>query len=100
MVEKKILITMEICNFCNSTKITIIIKHFKNKFTRHSVSYQLSWSLDEHLPFFLSLLQHFTAEGFPFYVNTVSSAIQRCLGNPRSAALIKRYPVVPSGIYR
>lgn len=41
-----------------------------------------------------------TAKGFPYYVNTISSIIKKCIGNPRLSAKIRRYPIIPDGSYK
>ena len=41
-----------------------------------------------------------TTKGVPFFVNSISSIIGRCVGNPHTSLLIQRFPVVPKGPYR
>lgn len=38
-------------------------------------------------------------KGLPFYINTISSIVSRCIGNPAISNLVHRYPVIPSGSY-
>ena len=45
-------------------------------------------------------LQCLTSKGIPFYINTISSIVQRCISNPRISEIVQRFPVVPVGSYR
>lgn len=44
--------------------------------------------------------QQYTAEGVPFFVNTPSETLRRCLGTPYIANMLQRFPVETQGIVR
>ena len=37
---------------------------------------------------------------FPFYVNSISSILRRCIGSPKISQTICHYPVLATGAYR
>lgn len=45
-------------------------------------------------------IQHYTAQGVPFYVNKPSNIVRRCLAMPDISSAIARFPVVPKNEMR
>lgn len=43
----------------------------------------------------LTIFQHQTATGVPFYVNSIEAILKKCLANRDIASLIARYPIIP-----
>ena len=53
------------------------------------------------LKFFKSkIFKQFTEAGIPFFINPLKEMLRLCIGNPKIAASIKRYPVIPHGHVR
>ena len=51
-----------------------------------------------HLYLFLGVIlsyQFYSSKGTPFYMNLPTTVLKHCLGNPTTAEMITRYPVVP-----
>ena len=44
--------------------------------------------------------QHFSQEGIPFYINSATNIVRRCIGNPQIASRIATYPTIPKNTVR
>lgn len=45
---------------------------------------------------FVTIIQHHTTKGIPFYINLPSNILKRCLSMPDIARFISRFPVKPT----
>ena len=81
------------------------VKNFKLPGVTHPirVSLQVRIVCDCNTVIIILLWIHFmqclTTKGVPFYMNSIPSIVQSCIGNPHISQAVQRYPVISTGPY-